>query len=154
MTKKLNTSSIINELRGASPFFPAAHEQTRQEADRSPLQEPQKEVTEREKHDPAKERYHDTMTPRNHDTMVSAQEQDMLEIVRKAVRQVGKEAATQRLTLEEKQALADIEYRYQRQGIRTSGNEIARIAINYVIEDYRKNGENSILAQALHKLNS
>ncbi len=78
----------------------------------------------------------------------------MLEEVRKAVKQVGKEAATQRLTLEEKQLLADIEYSYKRQGIRTSGNEIMRIATNYMIRDYRKNGENSVFAKIIKQLNS
>ena len=78
----------------------------------------------------------------------------MLEKSRKAVRQVGKEAATHRFTLEEKNMLADIEYSYQRQGIKTSGNEIMRIATNFIIKDYRKNGENSILAKVLTRLNS
>lgn len=47
--------------------------------------------------------------------------EDILEAVRKAVKQVGKEAATQRLTLGEKQASADIEYSYKRQGMKTNG---------------------------------
>ena len=157
MKKKLDTTVVMNELRGQSVFFPTRKEpappQEEIPAANTPAHLPPPKKSE-ETHDIVIPWYHETMTPSNHDTMVSAQEQDILEIVRKAVRQVGKEAATQRLTLEEKQALADIEYSYQRQGIRTSGNEIARIAINYVIEDYRKNGENSILAQALHKLNS
>ena len=50
--------------------------------------------------------------------------------------------------------LADIEYSYRRQGIRTSENEITRIAINYFVEEYRKNGENSVLAKVLKRLNS
>ena len=48
--------------------------------------------------------------------------------------------------------LADIEYTYKRQGIRTSENEITRIAINYFIEDYRKNGEQSLLAKVLKRI--
>ena len=78
----------------------------------------------------------------------------MFEVVRKAVKQIGKEAATHRFTLEEKNLLTDIEYTYKRQGIRTSENEITRIAINYVIEEYRQNGEESILAKILKRLNS
>ena len=81
-------------------------------------------------------------------------EEDMTEAVRKAVRQIGKEPATQRLTLEEKQALAEIEYSYKRQGVKTSGNEIIRIATNYLVRDYQKNGAKSILAKVLQKLNS
>jgi hypothetical protein len=79
---------------------------------------------------------------------------DIFDVVRKAVKQIGKEAATHRFTLDEKNLLADIEYTYKRQGIRTSENEITRIAINYFIEDYRKNGESSLLATIIKRLNS
>jgi hypothetical protein len=103
-------------------------------------------------------RHHDTavatMTPRNQDTVVSDAEDDILDVVRKAVRQIGKEAATHRFTLDEKNNLADIEYTYRRQSIRTSENEITRIAINYFIEDYRAHGDSSLLAKILRRLNS
>ena len=56
--------------------------------------------------------------------------------------------------MDEKNLLADIEYTYKRQSIRTSENEITRIAINYFIEDYRRNGEESLLAKILKRLNS
>jgi hypothetical protein len=55
-------------------------------------------------------------------------ETDIFDVVRKAVKQIGKEAATHRFTLDEKNLLADIEYTYKRQGIRTSENELTRIA--------------------------
>ena len=66
----------------------------------------------------------------------------------------GKEAATHRFTLDEKNLLADIEYTYKRRGIKTSENEITRIAINYFIEDYRRNGEGSLLDKILKLINS
>jgi hypothetical protein len=47
-----------------------------------------------------------------------------------------------------------IKYTYKRQGIITSENEITRIATNYFIEDYRNNGEESLLAIILKRLNS
>src|SRR3954452_20312525 len=97
---------------------------------------------------------HDTMQPRYHDTMIPLTAEDILEVVRKAVKNIGKEAATHRFTLDEKNYLADIEYTYKRQGIKTSENEITRIAINYFVEDYKKNGEKSILAKILKRLNS
>ena len=50
----------------------------------------------------------------------------MLEEVRKAARQIGKEAATHRFTAIEKRQLADSVYTYARQGIKTSENEITR----------------------------
>src|ERR1700726_4137671 len=101
MTKKLNTSGIINELRGVSPFFPTAREDTKQKATTSTLL-PQKEVVEPERTEPTPsiERYHDTMTPRNHATTVSLTDEDILEMARKAVKQIGKEAATHRFTLD------------------------------------------------------
>ena len=96
----------------------------------------------------------DTMTPFNHDTTTPSLDDGVFESVRKSVKQIGKEAATHRFTLDEKNELADIEYTYKRQGIRTSENEITRIAINYFIEDYRHNGEESLLAKILKRLNS
>jgi len=159
MKKKLDISGVMNELRGQSVFFPERkEEQTAQEQSPIPSlsseQNKQAEVTS----DTMIPRYHDTKhdttVSSNHDTTIPSFEEDLLEAVRKAVRQLGKEPATQRLTLEEKQALADIEYSYKRQGIRTSGNEIIRIATNYIVKEYLQNGENSILAQVLKKLNS
>ncbi len=67
------------------------------------------------------------MTPwvsRYHDTTI--------ETIRKAVKQIGKEGATHRFTSKEKRDIADLIYTYKRQGIRTSENEITRIAINFM----------------------
>jgi len=159
--KNLNPDGLLNELKGGSSFFPV-REETQLRQEHSSLPTPPASLQQKK----PEEKIPDTMTPRyrdtkhdttvssNHDTTISSSEDQLLEAVRKAVKQVGKEAATQRLTLEEKQALADIEYSYQRQGIRTSGNEIMRIATNYIVRDYRKNGEQSVLAQVLKKLNS
>lgn len=99
-------------------------------------------------------RYHDTVVSPHHDTMVIFTEEYIVETIRKAVKQFGKEPATQRLTMEEKQELKDIEYSYDRQGIKTTGNEIIRIAINFLILDYKKNGVNSTLEKVIKKLNS
>lgn len=97
------------------------------------------------KHDTVIPRYHDTMTPRYHDTIVP--------IVRKAVKEFGKEAATHRFTQAEKKSIADIIYTYKNQGVKTSENEIARISVNFLIEDFKQNGENSILNTILKALN-
>jgi hypothetical protein len=153
--KKLDTSTIANELRGQSVFFPKERETRPEQTQQltSPSQTEQNKPV-KKIDDTVIPRYHETMTPSNHDTMILMTEEDMIEAVRKAVKQIGKEAATQRLTLEEKQALDDIEYSYKRQGIKTSGNEIIRTAINYIVRDYQQNGENSILAKVLNRLNS
>ena len=94
------------------------------------------------------------MQPRHHDTTIPQPDDDIFDVVRKAVKQIGKEAATHRFTLDEKNLLADIEYTYKRKGIRTSENEITRIAINYFIGDYRKKGDSSLLATIIKRLNS
>lgn len=153
--KKLDVSTITNELRGQSVFFPKDREEQDDQAQQPttpPLAEQNTPTV--ESSDTTIPRYHDTMIPSNHDTRIPLTEDDMIEAVRKAVKHIGKEAATHRFTLEEKQMLADIEYTYKRQGIRTSENEITRIAINYFVEDYRKNGEKSMLAKVLKRLNS
>ena len=96
----------------------------------------------------------DTTTPRNHDTTVSRYHDTIIELVRKAVKEFGKEAATHRFTVEEKRALADIIYSYKGQGIRTNENELTRIAINYLVNDYKENGKNSVLDRVLKALNA
>jgi hypothetical protein len=90
-------------------------------------------------------RHHDTTTPWYH---------EVIETIRRAVREQGKEAATHRFTTAEKRALAEIIFTYRQQGLRTSENEIARIAINFAVEDYRRHGQASLLAQVLKELNS
>jgi len=96
---------------------------------------------------------HEPMTPRAHDTVVSRAHDTNIETIRKAVKQIGKEGATHRFTSKEKQDIADLIYTYKRQGIRTSENEITRIAINFVVQDRNENGENSILDQVIKVLN-
>ena len=93
------------------------------------------------------------MQPRHHDTTASRYHDTVIETVRKAVKVFGKEAATHRYTVEEKRALDDLEYSYKRQGIRTSENEISRIAVNFIIRDHAENRENSILDLVLKALN-
>jgi hypothetical protein len=154
MKKSLDTAEIMNELRGQSVFFPNYRKNQQQEPKKETITPTpkfeHKKPEQKETH--LTERYHDTTIPSNHDTTVS--EDEMFELTRKAVKQIGKEAATHRFTLEEKNMLADIEYSYRRQGIRTSENEIARIAVNYLSQEYRKNGENSILAKAWFRVSS
>lgn len=91
--------------------------------------------------DNAVSRYHDTTTP------------SIVEHIRKAVKEFGKEAATHRFTSTEKRALANIIHTLHMQGIRTTENEIARIAINFVIDDFNKRGKDSLLGLVLQALN-
>lgn len=93
-------------------------------------------------------------TPSNRDTVVSRYHGETVETIRRAVRVVGKEAATYRFSPEEKARMADLIYTYKRQGIRTSENEVSRIALNFIFQDYDENGEGSVLAKVLDALNS
>jgi hypothetical protein len=78
----------------------------------------------------------------------------MIETIRKTVKSLGNKVSFTRLTPEEKGRLADIVYTYKRQGIKTSENEINRIAINFLIEDFQTHGEDSVLAQVIEALNA
>jgi integrase len=61
-------------------------------------------------HDTTVSRYHDTKTPMIHGVTV--------EVVRKAVKEFGKEAATHRFTEAEKRRVADIIYTYKNQAVK------------------------------------
>ncbi|MBK8903070.1 MAG: hypothetical protein IPM53_17910 [Anaerolineaceae bacterium] len=99
-------------------------------------------------------RHQDTMQPSNHDTTVSRYHDTIIELLRKTVKIIGKEAATHRFTVEEKRAIKKIVFTYEDQGILTSENEITRIAVNYLIEDYKQNGKSSLLERVLKALNT
>lgn len=81
-------------------------------------------------------------------------EPDRIETIRRAVRHVGKEVSFVRLTPEEKRQLTEIAYTYKSQGLKTSENEISRIGINWMLEDYHANGQQSVLAQVLAALDA
>ena len=144
-----------------SPFFSTSQKLKRDAAPISGMS-PAEKVQERGKsrtgaHRPAKPARqpagHDTVIPRNRETTASQHPETLIESIRKAVKEFGKEAATHRFTMEEKKAIADIVYAYKVRGVRTSENQIARIAVNLVVSDHRKNGDKSILDRALIALN-
>ena len=170
MKKQLNDTQIINELRGGSSFFKDAHEQ---ESAQSPIVErpvetanteiavvaekitkqlqPERKPEKKQENQPSNS---ETVVSRYRDTTIPQLPDTIIESVRKAVKQLGKEAATYRFTQEEKRALSDIVYTYKSTGIRTSENEITRTAINFLVEEYKQNGANSILALVIARLNS
>jgi hypothetical protein len=86
-------------------------------------------------------------------TLASKQD-SMIEVIRKTVKSLGTKVSFTRVTPEEKARLSDIIYTYKRQGIKTSENEINRIAMNFLIEDFYKNGKESVLAQVIEALNA
>jgi hypothetical protein len=76
----------------------------------------------------------------------------IIETIRKAVKYVGKDSATYRFTPEEKKALLELGFSYKMQGYKTSENELTRIAINFLLEDHKENGKNSVLQRVLDAL--
>ena len=104
-----------------------------------------------------KPRSHATMPSSNHaimtSSMTSRRHDVIIEKVRKTVKVIGKEPSTHRLTPEEKKVIIDIVYAYKSSGIKTSENEVARIAINFLVNEYKENGENSILKKVIKALN-
>jgi hypothetical protein len=166
MKKQLTNDKLLEELKSSAFFRGRVSPAAEKPVLRKPVKEvkeehslPQslgtpeiqapEEVTTREDVKQARDttvsRHHDTMTPRYHDTTVEA--------IRRAVKQIGKEAATHRFTVAEKQEIANIVFSYKNKGLYTSENEISRVAINFIIEDYKENGEESVLVRALKALN-
>jgi hypothetical protein len=82
------------------------------------------------------------------------QPEELIDAIRRAVKAVGKEESTIRLTREEKMELKDIEYTFLRRGRPTSGNELYRIALHALLADYREHGEESILTRVIEALAS
>jgi hypothetical protein len=93
------------------------------------------------------------MQASNHASMNAGMQETIIELIRKAVKDVGKESATYRFTPEEKKALLELTFTYKVQGFKTSENELTRIAINFLLEDHKQNGRNSILEKVLQALN-
>lgn len=84
--------------------------------------------------------------------MLALEPARLIETIRKAIKVPGREVSFVRLTPDEKAQLAEIVYHYKRQGKKTSENEINRIAINLMLQDYVTNGDASILARVIFAL--
>ena len=93
------------------------------------------------------------MAPSHRDATVSRHPDKFVDHIRKTVREIGKEAATHRFTVAEKRAINEVVHRYNQQGIKTSENEVARIAINFILSDHESAGKDSVLDQVIRKLN-
>lgn len=83
---------------------------------------------------------------------VASDADTLVETIRKAVKLVGKETTSYRLHEVEKESLDDIIYGLKKRGFRSSENEIMRIAINYVIDDYNQHSDDSVLIRVLESL--
>jgi hypothetical protein len=160
MKKKLDTSLVMNELRGNSVFFPTKQEPPTSEKEvsvsHSSALPPTTPVTLSSipSSDSKPESQQSSNLASKHASTL-ALSSEALELIRKIVKNPGKEDVLYiRLSQEEKDKLGDISYTYKRQGIKTSDNEIVRIALNALLEEYKINGENSILAKIIASLHA
>ncbi len=96
--------------------------------------------------------HHDTEVSRHHGVMVSRYQDTTVEFIRRAVKEFGKEAATHRFTLAEKRAIANVVHSLNMQGVRTTENEVTRIAINFVIDEFNRQEKDSLLGLVLQAL--
>jgi hypothetical protein len=97
-------------------------------------------------------RMQSNMQASNNASMQALNQESIIETIRKAVKGVGKDSATYRFTPEEKKAMLEISFSYKMQGYKTSENELVRIAINFILEDQKQNGRNSVLQKVLDEL--
>lgn len=81
-----------------------------------------------------------------------ASKPETIAAIRKVVKRPGREVSFVRLSPEEKAELADVVYAFKRAGLKTTENEVNRIAINALLEDHRQRGEGSILARTIAAL--
>jgi hypothetical protein len=182
--KVLNTQSVINELKGQSAFFrqvaplqPEADDPkslTLKTTPKKPKKRPEpntkketSKLTPNEEHSPSNlpvEKKNDNVSSNDSNrasaraSMLANFQDDTIETIRKTVKQVGKDTLFVRLTTDEKHQITSVVYAlnemYRGEGRKTSENEIGRIGVNFLLEDYKANGEQSILAKVLAALNA
>lgn len=166
MSKKYDTSKIENDLKRSPYFSPPEGNADTATSTPSPEKETQ---TLPQKPSPSSERTSlaaegrakepeeslselPSSSPERDGAALASLHASMLASIRGVVRKIGKESVYVRVTPEEKVRLSDIVYTLKREGVRTTENEVSRIALNYLIEDYKLNGERSMLAQVIEAL--
>jgi len=165
--KKLQVEAIANELEGASLYFkpPASTPVTQPKIEPLVSVPTPKPVTQESSSNEidlsdrlSSTSRDDSMHASKDAINLSGHSDDLIETIRKTVKKMGKEVSFIRHTPEEKRELSSIVYTfnelYRGQGRKTSENEIGRIALNFLIADYKENGELSVLARVLEALNA
>lgn len=171
MSKTLDTTGITNELQGASAFFspapvkrtarkrwlkkPASPQATKTEGFSQKKEAPVAPATKQESGKSEEQ----ASTTDSRQAIERARYQasnhsGAVETIRRSVKDPGGKTTFVRLTPEEKNRLVDLVYTYKRQGIKTSENELVRIAIGCLLEDYQANGQESMLAHVIEALNA
>ncbi len=86
------------------------------------------------------------------DASPAAPPTDSVEALQQSLKTIGKEIYYIRITPEEKANIEDVLHTLKRRGLRTSGNELGRIALNQLLADYEAHGEESILIRVLARM--
>jgi hypothetical protein len=157
MSKKLKNDSLVNELEGGSAFFtPKTAGATEPKVKGYPPSTEsgsQESVPSVEESSPVQPTNPDSEDVASTESETQASlHASTLASIRSTVRKIGKESVYVRATPEEKLALSDIVYALKREGVRTTENEVSRIALNFLIEDYKQKGKGSVLAQVIAAL--
>lgn len=142
--KKLNIESVTNELQGASKYFEKPQ-------DYSPISSTQTQSLTKPKEISNNK---DSKIASKQASVLASNQDNMIQDIRKSVKEVGKETLFLRLTPEEKDQLKDIVYSLSKQRAKISDNEVGRIALNYLLEEYKASGKNSILIRVIEALNA
>ncbi len=77
---------------------------------------------------------------------------DPLDAMQQRLKTIGKEIYYVRITPEEKARIEDVLHALKRRGLRTSANELGRIALNQLLADYEDQGEESVLVRILARM--
>src|SRR5579872_6613187 len=151
MTKKLRVDQITSELEG-SAFFTRKTSQPDDLRAQAATPEQLPESPRRPQRGSATRQPGASKQASLHASRLATPKGDLIDLVRRVVKTPGKEVSYVRLTPDEKTQLADIVYTFKRQGRQTSENEINRIAVNLILEDYKANGGANMLARVLEAL--
>jgi hypothetical protein len=153
----MSNKSIYGQLMELNEPEPSVVEETTSVPTPPPPKKPAKPVAKPQVKKPempeSSDSTHDSVIARNQDSKLSSNHDSIVEEVRRAVKGIGKDPFFGRFTPEEKRQLAEIAFAYNQQGTRTSENQIARIAVNYLLRDYLLNKEQSLLDKVLKALN-
>src|SRR5687768_8971266 len=116
MAKSRYNDKVLSEL-SESAFFRPTPPQPQESPELAAPTAPEAEDSQQYAQVDIAETPAEMVTPGHRDTTIPPQDDATVERIRKAVRVVGREPATQRLTKEEKDKLKDIIYTYSRRGI-------------------------------------
>ena len=162
--KKIDVGKVANELREGSVFFRPPAAETPEAPEAGPVASPtprrpegvttrRRDVTTARLPDAAADRRHDSAASRRRGAAAAREgARDRATALAQGVQELGTKRTTIRFSRSEKAALREIVHTYDRREIRTTENELTRIAVSWLVEDYRELGEGSVLARVVAQL--